>query len=985
MVKGSISGCPSNILIPSDNIPVSECPINNDNDLANDNIDIDYDNDGITNCTESYGSQPINISNPILGTVATGTYSNSFTGTITNTSPAATVPFTGNTDGSFVTEVLAGKDKSVTYNLNFTKAINLSLEYPATANASDLLNSDSEYIINSDIDKTVTVLNPTNQLLIDTNYDGVYESGVTQFSSFEIRFRLNGNIPLPAGTGTFKFQSYQIKSFKITHKNLLDSAGNKSTFKLIATCIPKDSDGDGIPDQLDLDSDNDGIPDLVEAQKVPKALSNKDINQNGLDDMFEPISSTLDTDNDGIPDYLDLDSDNDGIYDLVESGSNASDTNLNGIIDGIAFGSNGLADSLEKTNPDSGILNYIVSDSDGDGIKNHTELDSDNDGCNDVLEAVFTDPNFDGLLGNIPLTVNSNGKVISPTATNGYTIPINNSYIISNAIIYAKRPENQSVCLFQNTSFTVESDADTFQWQLSIDGINWNNITNNATYSNVSTNTLSIKNATNAMNGYQYRVQLNKNNSACGLTPSNVANLTILALPVVNSPITIVQCDDDTDGISNFNLTEKNSFISANSANETFTYYTSSVGANAKDNATFISNPLAYTSADNNKIWTRVENANGCFSVAQLDLKVSTTKINNANFPISFSGCDDFIDASHDDKDGITAFDFSIAKNEIQKLLPIPNTDYTIKFYPNEADALAETNAIANPANYRNTTPNQQDIWARVDSNLENSCYGLGAYVTLKVNAKPNIDLNDNQNANRKVCSNLPNFFVQLDAGIIGNTPASAYNYVWSKDGSVIPGEIYDTLEVNEVGKYTVEVSNPVDNSCSRTRTITVTTSDIAHLDSVSISDLSEYNTVEAIVSGAGNYEFSIDLPSGPFQESNLLENIPAGIHNLYIHDKNGCGTASKTIAVLGIPKFFTPNNDGSNDYWYIKGTNKIFNSGAKIFIYDRFGKVIKQIIASSDGWDGTFIGNPMPADDYWYTVKLEDGREVKGHFALIR
>ncbi len=192
-VRGSISGCMSDVF--SDKIPVSECPINIDNDLANDNIDIDYDNDGITNCTESYGDLPINISNQNSGLVKTGTYSNSFTGIVTNSTTAATVPFTGNADGSFVTEVLSGKGFSVSYKMNFATPINIRLEYSDKANVTDLLNSDSEYIINSDIDKTVTVLNPDNQLLIDTNYDGIYESGVTQFSSFEIRFRLNGNVP----------------------------------------------------------------------------------------------------------------------------------------------------------------------------------------------------------------------------------------------------------------------------------------------------------------------------------------------------------------------------------------------------------------------------------------------------------------------------------------------------------------------------------------------------------------------------------------------------------------------------------------------------------------------------------------------------------------------------------------------------------------------------------------------------------------------
>ncbi|PKB17843.1 T9SS type B sorting domain-containing protein [Flavobacterium sp. 5] len=974
-VKGSISGCLSDIF--SDKIPVSECPINNDNDLTNDNIDIDYDNDGILNCNESFGSQPINSFNPNSGTVTKGTYSNSFLGSITNSIPAASTPFKGNTDGSFVTEVLAGKGASVSYNLNFAKPINISLEYVSTANSTDLLNTNSEYIINSDIDKTITVLNPTNQLLIDTNYDGIYESGVTQFSSFEIRFRLNGNIPLAAGIGTFSFQSYQTKSFKITHKNLLDTDGNKATFKLIATCIPIDNDSDGIPDQIDLDSDNDGILDSIENQKVPKPLSNTDANINGLDDIFEPPSNPIDSDNDGVTNYLDLDSDNDGIYDVVESGSNALDNDKDGIVDTTAFGTNGLADSLE-TNLDDGTLNYSVADTDGDGIKNQTEIDSDDDFCNDIIEAGFTDPNFDGQLGIIPIVVNTNGIVISKT--DGYTTP-NNNYVIAVPILVTTQLENQSICELQNATFAIESNADGFKWQLSTDdGNNWNTLTNNTIYSGTNTKSLLITKVSPAINGYKYRVLLNKNNNACGLS-SAVVTLTILSLPVLNSPITIIQCDDDTDGISNFNITEKNSFISANYTNETFTYYTSSTAANTKDLTAIIANPIAFTSA-NNTIWTRIENSNGCFSVAEINLIVSTTQI-NASFKRTLEVCDDFIDIANDDKDGIATFDFSSVKTDIENLLPTPSSNYIIKFYVNETDALAETNGIQNPSNYRNVTTNHQDIWVRVESNLDNSCFGLGPYITLIVNPKPNIDTNQNQNNNELVCSNLPSFYVTLNAGIIDNTPITDYNYIWTKDGITLPNENNYTLDVNKEGIYEVTVFNQ--KGCDRTRSITVTASDIAHLNSVTISDLSDFNTVSANISGQGDYVYSIDLPTGPFQESNSFENVSPGIHELYISDKNGCGIVKKTIAVLGIPKFFTPNNDGYNDYWNIKGVNETFNAGAKIFIYDRYGKLIKQISALSDGWDGTFIGNQMPSDDYWYSIKLEDGREAKGHFSLKR
>lgn len=135
-----------------------------------------------------------------------------------------------------------------------------------------------------------------------------------------------------------------------------------------------------------------------------------------LDDLRFYITAGLaqDTDGDGVPDHLDLDSDNDGIYDLVEAGHGMADVDLNGVIDGVPAdqGANGLFDALE-TFPDSGILNYVVSDSDADGHIDSTELDADNDGCFDVIEAGFIDHNGDGELGNVPLTVDASGVVTS--------------------------------------------------------------------------------------------------------------------------------------------------------------------------------------------------------------------------------------------------------------------------------------------------------------------------------------------------------------------------------------------------------------------------------------------------------------------------------------------------------------------------------------------------------------------------------------------
>jgi gliding motility-associated-like protein len=1143
-VKGSISGCLSDV--SSDKIPVSSCPNDLDNDNANDNVDIDNDNDGITNCTESYGNLDINLSNLNAGNIAVSSYTNSFTGSISTSITASAIPFTGNADGSFVTEIPTGKTNWVTYKMAFAKPVSLGMEYISTATATDLLNAEAEYVVNSDIDKTITVVNPDNQLLIDTNYDGIYESGVNGYSSFEIRFRLNSTTPLAAGSGKFKFLTYLTNSISFTHKNLSDDISNKSSFKFFAVCVPKDFDGDGIPDQLDLDSDNDGITDNIEGQGGSFiAYTSVDINKDGLSDAYETAGLTpIDADADGVKDYLDLDSDNDGIFDSVETGN----------------------------------------DLDADGIRNFRDLDSDQDLCSDVIEAGFLDANGDGKYGNSPITVNSNGLVMGAP----YTVP-NPIYLISAPIVITTQPNVPPTCELQNATITIVDDSgNTYQWQIFSGGI-WTDITDNATYTGASTNTLLITQVRIAMNGYKYRVQLSKTGNSCGLI-SATTELTVYALPVVN-PITIIQCDDDLDAKTYFNLTVKNDVISSNAANENLTYYTTLAKANAGNPAESIPTPLAFENINPPLpapqglmyVWARVANKiTGCYSVAQLTLKVVATNIPATyNIPLP-PVCDDFLDINgnnnpnNNKRDGIASFDLSSSKATIQtKLPPLSLTDfYTISYYRNQTDALSETNVITDISNYRNIGyPGTQQIWVRIDSNIDNACIGLGPFVTLtvenlpvahaipsykecdeisndgmftfntstlqstllsgqsnvtvtyfdqnntplpspfpktfatssqiikarvtnnttntnnatpcydetsitfivdkhpvanpvvilpacddaapsdtdglnkfdttsiestilngqvgmvvkyfdsngnslssplpnpfntatqnvkvtvenplnttcteqtilhfEVNPLPNIDTNATGNDDELVCTNLPTFYVELNAGIQNGTPLTDYTYEWKKDGTTIPGETQETLKVNTEGNYTVEVSTL--SGCSRTRTIKVTASDIAHLDTIKIIDLTDINSITVNVTGQGQYEYSLDDPHGPFQVSPFFENVSSGIHEVYINDKNGCGIISQTVAVLGVPKYFTPNGDGYNDYWIVKGVNSNFNTNSIIFIYDRYGKLITKINTNSEGWDGKLNGNPLPADDYWYTAKLEDGREAKGHFSLKR
>ena len=83
---------------------------------------------------------------------------------------------------------------------------------------------------------------------------------------------------------------------------------------------------------------------------------------------------------------------------------------------------------------------------------------------------------------------------------------------------------------------------------------------------------------------------------------------------------------------------------------------------------------------------------------------------------------------------------------------------------------------------------------------------------------------------------------------------------------------------------------------------------------------------------------------STPFQDSLIFENVSGGFHQIIIENKNGCGQVSKSFSVLEAPLFFTPNADGYNDFWSFKGMNSFIYKNSVIYIFDRYGKLLKQL-----------------------------------------
>jgi valyl-tRNA synthetase len=122
-----------------------------------------------------------------------------------------------------------------------------------------------------------------------------------------------------------------------------------------------------------------------------------------------------------------------------------------------------------------------------------------------------------------------------------------------------------------------------------------------------------------------------------------------------------------------------------------------------------------------------------------------------------------------------------------------------------------------------------------------------------------------------------------------------------------------------------------------------------------------------------------------------VFENVSLGIHFITVWDIEGTPYSCDPLVINNVetidyPRYFTPNGDGIHENWNITG---LYNqANAKIYIFDRYGKLIKQISAQSEGWDGTFNGKPLPATDYWFTVDYVEqtlNKQFKAHFSLKR
>lgn len=279
-------------------------------------------------------------------------------------------------------------------------------------------------------------------------------------------------------------------------------------------------------------------------------------------------------------------------------------------------------------------------------------------------------------------------------------------------------------------------------------------------------------------------------------------------------------------------------------------------------------------------------------------------------------------------------------------------------------DANADQNSLSKTA-YTNSAL-QETIYVRIQNRGLPNCFDVASFeVIVNPLPQPNIE------PTFVICPDSPELII--DAG-------DFESWSWQNGINTVIGTDR-TLNITELGDYYLSVTHKVNGiQCENTVPFTVISSGAPDGLTVNISGFSDKVTLEAEASGTGDFEYSIDGEN--FQDSDRFEVFP-GEYTVFVRDREGCRTLSQEVLALGYQKFFTPNGDGSNEYWSVIGMENFPDS--RLFIYDRYGKLLKQLSPTDTGWDGTYNGTSLPSSDYWFQYVYENGKVFKGHFSLKR
>jgi len=418
--------------------------------------------------------------------------------------------------------------------------------------------------------------------------------------------------------------------------------------------------------------------------------------------------------------------------------------------------------------------------------------------------------------------------------------------------------------------------------------------------------------------------------------------LTSILPPAINPISEFEICDSDTNS---FDLSEINSLLTTETQDITLHYFDSLTNAENKIDPITVLNYQSNTTP----LFVRIQDTvTNCFHIHSFNFIANPLPI--ANQPPDLEDCDDNFD-------GELKFDIS---PQTALILGSQNpSNFTVSYYENRTDAESGNN----PLELTPIVVYTKSVVAKIVNNTTR-CANYTSF-NLIVNPLPIVDI-----PKQLIClDNLPHY-VSAETFNNGDT------YLWST------GQTTNKISIDTTGTYSVTVTTP--KGCVTSSSFEANVSGAAMIEFTEVLNFTDPNSITVMVKGVGDYQYKLD--DNPLQTSNFFNYVTLGYHTITVVDLNGCSEVTKEVLVINAQKFFTPNNDTYFDTWNIIGIDTL--PGSVIYIFDRYGKLLGTLAYNSGGWDGTYRGYEMPANDYWFLAKIKtptEQFEYKGHFALRR
>lgn len=444
---------------------------------------------------------------------------------------------------------------------------------------------------------------------------------------------------------------------------------------------------------------------------------------------------------------------------------------------------------------------------------------------------------------------------------------------------------------------------------------------------NAQNNTQPLSNSVNLTSSeatFYVRISLN----SCFI----VSELRLSLQTIQSQSISRAVCDDDINGEYTVQLSNFSTQISS-TAGISITYHETLIDAQNQSNSIPAMNNYIITSFPKT-LYVRIS-LGTCFKIETLTF--TTFPLQNYP-PYTWEVCDD-------NQDGYFTFNL----NEIPTLLNLSPSNFTFQYFTQLTNAQSNTSPISN----HQFSTNGATIYLRLSS--PQICPEI-IPITLVVKAKPQLQLQSQY----FIC---PSTTALLDAG------EGFSSYLWST------GAITQSIQAG-VGNYSVTVTNSL--GCSDAANVQV----LGIMTPIITQIVVNGNYITVLSQQQSSVEYSIDGVN--WQGNPTFGPLESGIYTVQIRTTdNTCEGEPKQVAVFSIPNAFSPDGDGINDSWKIRGLEVYPN--VEIQIFDRFGKLIhqKKNLTDTFSWDGKYLGNPLPSGTYWYIIWLNEELKLTGFVVL--